>query len=57
MAHPSHEKAPQHSGESAHRSSSNNDRDPEPDLVDTPLPPVPVVTPLKRGGGDGDDEQ
>jgi hypothetical protein len=57
MAHPSHEKAPQHSGESARRSSYKGDRDPETPLADTPLPPAPLVTPPKRGGGDGDDEQ
>jgi hypothetical protein len=57
MDHPSHEKAPQHSGESAHRSSYNKDRDTETGLVDTPLPPAPIVAPPKRGGGDGDDEQ
>jgi hypothetical protein len=56
MAHPSHEKAPQHSGESAHRRSYNKDRDTETELKDTPLPPAPLVTPPKRGG-DGDDEQ
>jgi hypothetical protein len=60
MAHPSHESASQHSGNSAPKSSYKGDRDPDTPLTDPPIPADAQKTLPPRGGdGDGDlvDEQ
>jgi hypothetical protein len=56
MAHPSHEAASKHSGNSVPKSPYDGDRDPEPTLADPNMPPIAQVTPPPRDG-DGSDQQ
>lgn len=53
MAHPPHESASQHSGNSVPRSSCKGDRDPDTPLTDPPIP-VDAQKTLPPRGGDGD---